>query len=108
MRKGKTIAEAIRDQRLKAKLSVPELAAKIGYSRSAVYAWEAGARIPEDDSCIILAEFFGCDFLDTRLLTTDIDRAAKVLRGWTVSRERLARGLSILGISAEAVLSVNI
>ena len=51
--------EAMRAQRETAKLSTVELAKQIGTSHQNISRWESGKVVPNIDTCVKLADFYG-------------------------------------------------
>ena len=51
--------EALKAQRIIAKLSTVELAKQIGTSHQNISRWESGKVIPNIDFCVKLADFYG-------------------------------------------------
>ena len=51
--------EALRTQRVIAKLSTVELAKQIGTSHQNICRWESGKVLPNIDFCVKLADFYG-------------------------------------------------
>lgn len=50
--------ERLKELRNEKELSQDELAKQTGLSRSAIYAWESGTRVPAATAIIVLAKFF--------------------------------------------------
>ena len=55
----KSVAERIKEERLKRELSVDEVAKGCGISVSAVQMYECGQRVPRDEIKVSMANFFG-------------------------------------------------
>lgn len=55
----KSVAERIKEARLKRELSVDEVAKGCGISVSAVQMYECGQRVPRDEIKVSMANFFG-------------------------------------------------
>ena len=51
--------EALKTQRIIAKLSTVELAKQIGTSHQNISRWESGGVLPNIDFCVKLADFYG-------------------------------------------------
>jgi len=50
--------ERIKQLRLESGLTQTQLADEVGFSQSAIAAWEAGERVPSADAIIALANYF--------------------------------------------------
>lgn len=98
-----TLGQTLRRLRLARGLTIQQVADKIGYCKSAVSYWENDRRTPLDDSLTVLGLYYGIDLQGPMLLTQDIKDAQKVLRSWAHDTRRMLRGLSVLGISPEAL-----
>ena len=93
--------------RIEARLSREEFGKRIGYSKRSIQGWENGdlKRMPSDNAMFVVDLFFNRDVSGLRLVRDAVTQARRVLITWTRDERAMMRGLSLLGISCEAVVS---
>ena len=67
----KPLHVALREARIAAGLTIPEVVEQTGIARSSLYGWEAGTFRPKGDAVIRLANLYGVDAIDFIYLMGD-------------------------------------
>jgi len=108
--KKETLGGRLRRLRHARGLTIEQVADLIGYSKSRIQQWETNFSPPTDDGYRILEEFYGVMLRGKQYYTeTAVERMARrKLLAMAKDAGVMSRGLSVLGISPEAVAGLEL